>query len=66
MNMPHQLHCEWVHGLTLARATMARVLIVGGGLAGLSAALEATSAGHHVVALERAQRIGGRATSPTT
>ena len=61
--MPHQLHCEWVHGLTLARATMARVLIVGGGLAGLSAALEATSAGHHVVALERAQRIGGRATT---
>ena len=42
---------------------MARVLIVGGGLAGLSAALEATSAGHHVVALERAQRIGGRATT---
>ena len=61
--MPHQLHCEWVHGLTLVRGTMARVLIVGGGLAGLSAALEATSAGHHVVALERAQRIGGRATT---
>jgi phytoene dehydrogenase-like protein len=42
---------------------MARVLIIGGGLTGLSAALEATTAGHHVVALERANRIGGRATS---
>jgi len=42
---------------------MVRALIIGGGLAGLSAALTATSAGHHVVALERAMRIGGRATS---
>lgn len=37
---------------------MVRALIIGGGLAGLSAALTATSAGHHVVALERARRIG--------
>lgn len=42
---------------------MVRVLVVGAGLAGLSCALEATLAGHHVVVLERSSRIGGRATS---
>ena len=42
---------------------MARVLVVGAGLAGLACALEATLAGHHVVVLERSQRIGGRGTS---
>ncbi len=63
MNMPHRSNREWVDdGMTLG-LFMARVLIVGGGLAGLSAALEATTAGHHVVALEKASRIGGRATS---
>ena len=61
--MPHRFSREWVDGLTPIGPSMARVLIVGGGLAGLSAALEATSAGHHVVALERAPRVGGRATT---
>ena len=42
---------------------MARVLVVGAGLAGLACALEATLAGHHVVVLERSARIGGRGTS---
>ena len=42
---------------------MARVLVIGAGLAGLACALEATTAGHHVVVLERASRIGGRGTS---
>lgn len=39
---------------------MARVVVVGAGLAGLACALEATTAGHHVVVLERSARIGGR------
>jgi len=42
---------------------MVRVLVVGAGLAGLSCALEATIAGHHVVVLERSTRIGGRGTT---
>ena len=42
---------------------MVRVLVIGAGLAGLSAALAATSAGHHVVIVEKAKRIGGRGTS---
>tara|TARA_B110000003_G_scaffold245916_1_gene256032 strand:- start:2671 stop:3867 length:1197 start_codon:yes stop_codon:yes gene_type:complete len=63
MNLPHRLNCEWVDDVKASGRCMVRVLIVGGGLAGLSAALEATSAGHHVVALERSSRIGGRGTS---
>ena len=42
---------------------MARVIIVGAGIAGLSAAIHASSYGHHVVLLEKSSRIGGRGTS---
>ncbi|MAU74554.1 MAG: hypothetical protein CMA22_04980 [Euryarchaeota archaeon] len=42
---------------------MARVLIVGAGLAGLSAAIDASANGHHVVVLERTKTIGGKGTS---
>ena len=42
---------------------MARVLVVGAGLAGLSAAIHAAANGHHVVVLERSSKIGGRGTS---
>lgn len=42
---------------------MARVAIVGAGVAGLTAALYATTAGHQVVVLDRTARLGGRATS---
>ena len=42
---------------------MARVVVVGAGLAGLACALEATTAGHHVVIMERSERIGGRGTT---
>lgn len=42
---------------------MARVLVVGAGLAGLSAAIDASANGHHVVVLERGESVGGRGTS---
>jgi phytoene dehydrogenase-like protein len=42
---------------------VARVIIVGAGIAGLSAAIHASSYGHHVVLLEKSSRIGGRGTS---
>jgi glycine/D-amino acid oxidase-like deaminating enzyme len=42
---------------------MVRVTIVGAGIAGLTAALFATTAGHHVVVLDRTDRLGGRGTS---
>jgi len=42
---------------------MAKVAVIGAGLAGLTAALYATQAGHHVVIFDRRDRIGGKATS---
>ena len=42
---------------------MARVVVVGAGIAGLSAAIHAVSSGHHVVVLEKKAKIGGRGTS---
>ena len=42
---------------------MARVLVVGAGLSGLSVAMEASVRGHHVVVLEKRISIGGRASS---
>lgn len=42
---------------------MARVLVVGSGLAGLGAALEASLRGHQVVILERKKQLGGKSTS---
>ena len=44
---------------------MARVTVVGAGIAGLTAALYAVTAGHHVVVLDRTDRLGGRAASQT-
>ena len=37
------------------------VAVIGGGWAGLAAAVEATSAGHHVTLFEMAPQLGGRA-----
>lgn len=42
---------------------MARVTVIGAGLSGLAAALYATTAGHHVVILDRGDHLGGRGTS---
>ena len=42
---------------------MARVVVVGAGIAGLTAAIHAVSDGHHVVVLEKKSKIGGRGTS---
>lgn len=47
------------------RRLMVRVTVVGAGIAGLTTALYAVTAGHHVVVLDRTDRIGGRATSQT-
>ena len=44
---------------------MGRVTVVGAGIAGLTAALYAVTAGHHVVVLDRTDRLGGRAASQT-
>ena len=38
------------------------ILVVGGGIAGISAALEAAETGHEVVLLEKAPSLGGRVT----
>jgi len=42
---------------------MAKIVVIGSGLSGLSAALHLSAAQHHVVILESKQRIGGRGTS---
>ncbi|DAC33947.1 MAG TPA: FAD-dependent oxidoreductase, partial [Candidatus Poseidoniales archaeon] len=51
------------HAVPSCSRGMQRVVVVGGGLAGLAAALEAASSGHKVVVLEARDRLGGRATT---
>jgi len=46
--------------LTMAPARVARVAVVGGGWAGLAAAVEATRLGHAVTLFEMAPQLGGR------
>ena len=49
-----------------ARAPTLRVAVVGGGWAGLAAAVEATRRGHHVTLFEMAAQPGGRARGVST
>lgn len=42
---------------------MAKIVVIGSGLSGLSAALHLSAENHHVVLLESKDRIGGRGTS---
>jgi flavocytochrome c len=43
-----------------------RVIVVGGGLAGLSAAIEAASCGAQVILLEKASKVGGNSAKATS
>ncbi|MBI5096646.1 MAG: FAD-dependent oxidoreductase, partial [Nitrospirae bacterium] len=42
---------------------MKKVIVIGGGFAGLSAAVELSSAGYHVTLAEQRRFLGGRAYS---
>ena len=53
---------QWIHAYYLAGVVVARVVVIGAGIAGLVAAIHAVSDGHHVVVLERKSKIGGRGT----
>lgn len=44
----------------------ARVIVVGGGLAGCSAAIEAANAGSQVILLEKESRVGGNSAKATS
>jgi pyruvate/2-oxoglutarate dehydrogenase complex dihydrolipoamide dehydrogenase (E3) component len=48
------------HGTLVATARKRRVVVVGGGPAGLEAAWVAAARGHEVILLERAERLGGK------
>lgn len=54
---------QWFHAVNSVGHNVARVVVVGAGIAGLSAAIHAVSSGHHVVVLEKRSKIGGRGTS---
>ena len=55
----HAWHAGWIDPQPPAQLTGRRVAIVGSGPAGLAAAQQLRRAGHEVVVMERADRIGG-------
>ncbi|KAH9597349.1 FAD-dependent oxidoreductase 2 [Trypanosoma melophagium] len=52
--------------LRIAGSLPARVIVVGGGLAGLSAAIEAASCGAQVILMEKAEKLGGNSAKATS
>ncbi|EAN81600.1 putative NADH-dependent fumarate reductase [Trypanosoma cruzi] len=50
----------------IAGSLPARVIVVGGGLAGLSAAIEATACGAQVILLEKEPKVGGNSAKATS
>lgn len=64
----HEIACESVEmkEQRIAGSLPARVVVVGGGLAGLSAAIEATNCGSQVVLIEKASNTGGNSAKATS
>jgi flavocytochrome c len=50
----------------ISTAIPARIIVVGGGLAGLSAAIEAANCGAHVILLEKTAALGGNSAKATS
>ncbi|MEU7856162.1 FAD-dependent oxidoreductase [Nonomuraea sp. NPDC049141] len=60
LRVPADLVATAEHGLAAGGRPRKRVLIIGGGMAGLVAAYELMRQGHEPVVLEAQQRVGGR------
>ncbi|MFF4416859.1 FAD-dependent oxidoreductase [Streptosporangium sp. NPDC001559] len=60
LRVPAALVATAEHGLTSGGTPRKRVLVIGGGMAGLVAAYELMRQGHEPVVLEAQQRVGGR------
>jgi heterodisulfide reductase subunit A len=52
-------HCAWIHERTPETTTKATALIIGGGIAGIQAALDIADAGRDVIIVEKEPSLGG-------